>query len=100
MINWESNVNHLGNKLNKKLEDRDDLRKKKGHFIGSVNKMFSNFENVQSAVLLKYFKDIAVVFMDVLYGNLIESVIINYVQLGIKLSGKCGGCHLLHIHVC
>ncbi len=25
MINWESNVNHLGNILNQKLEDGDDL---------------------------------------------------------------------------
>ncbi len=56
LINWESNVNHLGNILNQKLEDGDDLRKKKGHFIGNVNKMFSNFENGQSAVLLKLFQ--------------------------------------------
>ncbi len=56
MINWESNVNHLGNILNQKLEDGDDLRKNKGHFIVSVNKMFSNFENVLSAVLLKLFQ--------------------------------------------
>ncbi len=56
MINCDSNVNHLGNILNQKLEDGDDLRKKKGHFIGSVNKTFSNFENVQSAVLLRLFQ--------------------------------------------
>ncbi len=56
MMHWESNVNHLGNILNQKLEDGDALRKKKGHFIGSVNKMFSKFENVQSAVLLKLFQ--------------------------------------------
>ncbi len=49
-------MNHLGNILNQKLEDGDDLRKKKGHFNGSVNKMFSSFENVQSAVLLKLFQ--------------------------------------------
>ncbi len=35
MINWESNVNHLDNILNQKLEDGDDLRKKQ-HFIGSA----------------------------------------------------------------
>ncbi len=49
-------VNVLVNILNQKLEDGDDLRKKKSHFIGSVNKMFSKFENVQSAVLLKLFQ--------------------------------------------
>ncbi len=36
--------------------DDDDLRKKKGHFIGSVNKMFTNFTNVQSVVLTTLFK--------------------------------------------
>ncbi len=56
MINWKSTVSQLDNILNQKLEDGDDLRKKKGHFIGSVNKMFSNFEKVQSAVLLKLFQ--------------------------------------------
>ncbi len=56
MINWESDINHLGNILNQKLEDGDDLQKTKGHFIGSVNIMFSNFENVQSAMLLKLFQ--------------------------------------------
>ncbi len=55
MINWESNVNHLGNILNLKLQDGDDLQKRKAILFG-VNKMFSNFENVQSAVLLKLFQ--------------------------------------------
>ncbi len=45
-LKWESKVNHLGNILNQRLDDDDDLRKKKGHFIGSVNKIFSNFANV------------------------------------------------------
>ncbi len=49
-LKWESKVNHLGNILNQRLDDDDDLRKKKGHFIGSVNKMFSNFANVHSVV--------------------------------------------------
>ncbi len=39
--------NNLGNILNQRLDDDDDLKKKKGQFIGSVNKMFSNFANVQ-----------------------------------------------------
>ncbi len=52
---WESKVNHLGNILNQRLND-DDLRKKKGHFIGSLNKMFSNFANMQSVVLTTLFK--------------------------------------------
>ncbi len=55
-LKWESKVNHLGNILNQRLDDDDDLKKKKGHFIGSVNKMFSNFANVQSVVLTTLFK--------------------------------------------
>ncbi len=40
----------------RKLEDRNDLQSKKGHFIGSVNKLFLNLENLQSAVMLKLFQ--------------------------------------------
>ncbi len=58
-------MNHLGNILNQKLDEDDDLMKKKCHFIGSVTKMFSNFANVQSVVL----NNTVVVFMVVLYGN-------------------------------
>ena len=55
-LKWESKVNHLGNMLNQKLLDDDDLKKKKGHFVGSVNKMFGNFINLQSAMLIKLLK--------------------------------------------
>ncbi len=34
MINWKSNVNHLGNMLNQKLEDGDDLQKRKAILLG------------------------------------------------------------------
>ncbi len=30
-LKWESKMNHLGNILNQRLNDDDDLRKKKGH---------------------------------------------------------------------
>ncbi len=101
MINWESNVNHIGNILNQKFENGDDLRKKKCHFIGSVNKMFSNFENVQSAVLLKLFQRYCCSFYGCTLWKLDRVVGDNQLlQLGIKLSGMCGDCHLLHIHVC
>ncbi len=53
-LKWESKVNHLGNILNQRLNNDDDLRKKKGHFIGSVNKIFSNFANVQLVVLTTF----------------------------------------------
>ncbi len=49
-LKWESKMNHLDNISNQKLDD-DDLRKKKGHVIGSVNKMFANIANVESVVL-------------------------------------------------
>ncbi len=50
-----SKVNHLGDIQNRKLEDGDDLQQNKGNFIGIVNNMLSNFENLQSAVMLKLF---------------------------------------------
>ncbi len=67
-LKWEPKVNHLGNILNQRMNDDDDLRKKKGHLIGSVNKM-SNFANVQSVVLTTPFKPYCCSFMVVLYGN-------------------------------
>ncbi len=56
VLKWESNVNHLGNILNQRLDDNDDLMKKKGHFIVSIKNMFANFANVQSIVLTTLFK--------------------------------------------
>ncbi len=55
-LKCESKVNHPGNILNRRLDADDDQRKKKGHFIGSVKKMISNFPNVQSIVLTILFK--------------------------------------------
>ncbi len=40
---WESKINHLANTLNQRLDDDNNLRKKKGSFIGCVNKLFANF---------------------------------------------------------
>ncbi len=56
VLSWEKNVNHLGNILNQYLTDSDDIKKKKGHFVGSVNKLMSNFGTVQSPVLVKLFQ--------------------------------------------
>jgi len=56
VLKWKTTINHLGNKMTQRLDDDIDLTKKKSHFVGSVNKMFSNFNNVQSAVLIKLFK--------------------------------------------
>ncbi len=38
-LKLESKVNHLGNIVNQRLDDDDDLRMRKGHFIGSVINM-------------------------------------------------------------
>lgn len=51
LINWGSKVDHLDNILSQKLDDVDDIQRKKCHFIESVNKMFSNFDNLKSAVM-------------------------------------------------
>lgn len=56
ILKWEQKVNHLGNILNYNLKDKDDLSKKKGKFVGSVNKLLSNYGNLQSYIVAKLFQ--------------------------------------------
>ena len=54
-INWDS-VKHLGNYFNRQLSDSNDCMMKHSTFIGSVNKIISNFGHLQVSVLSNIFK--------------------------------------------
>ena len=54
-LKWNTKVDHLGNILTRRLNDNEDIIKKKGSFIGSFNRLMSNFGHVQSAVLKRLF---------------------------------------------
>jgi len=55
IISWHESVRHLGNIVNKSNNNVDDCILKNSVFIGSVNKMLSNFGTLQPAVLCKLF---------------------------------------------
>ena len=55
-INWVDSVKHLGNYFNTQLFDSTDCMMKRSTFIGSVNKLMSNFGHLQAPVLSKIFK--------------------------------------------
>ena len=50
-IKWTTSVKHLGNILNSLLSDENDITLKRGQFIQSVNKLLSQFGNIQSKCL-------------------------------------------------
>ncbi len=66
-ILWEKQVNHLGNILCFNLSEEEDINRKKGAFIGNVNKLFCNFGKLQSEVLIKLFQNYCCSF----YGSVL-----------------------------
>ncbi len=55
-IKWVSEIKHLGNYINDQLSDKLDCSMKCSSFLGSVNKLFSNFAGVDPSVMCKLFK--------------------------------------------
>ena len=55
-IAWVTDVRHLGNYINKSLSDKLDCQQKVSTFIGSVNKLYANFRNLQHDVIVRLFK--------------------------------------------
>lgn len=55
-IAWVEEVRHLGNFINNKLSDKVDCDVKYSSFIGSVNKLLSNFAGIDPIVVAKLFK--------------------------------------------
>jgi hypothetical protein len=54
-INWQDSVKHLGNIVNISNTDNSDCEYKSSIFIGSVNKLLSNFGTVQPDILCNLF---------------------------------------------
>ncbi len=61
---WESKMNHLYYIFNQRLDNNDDLRKKKCHLISGVNKVLANLQ-----CAISYVRNTFVGFIVVLYGN-------------------------------
>ena len=55
-INWVDSVKHLGNYFKTQLSDVSDCMMKRSTFIGSVNKLMTNFGHLHAHVLCKIFK--------------------------------------------
>ena len=54
-IAWANEVKHLGNYVQSNLDDSRDIRYKRSVFIGSVNKLISNFHFVSYEVMCRLF---------------------------------------------
>jgi hypothetical protein len=54
-LDWSNSVKHLGNVVNKYIDDSDDCKSKCGAFIGSVNKLLGNFATLQPTILYNLF---------------------------------------------
>ena len=54
-LEWSDTVKHLGNIVNKDLDDLDDCKLKGGVFIGSVNKLLGNFGKLQPNIVYNLF---------------------------------------------
>ena len=55
-IIWVDSVKHLGNIINKDLNDIDDCKMKCSSFISSFNKLHFSYVNVQPCILSNLFK--------------------------------------------
>ena len=56
IIEWQLNVKYLGNILSHDLSDAADVKRKKGSFIGAVNKLNYVFKNVDSLTKISLFQ--------------------------------------------
>lgn len=80
-ITWVKKAKHLGNIVNDKLSDTDDCMIKCSQFIGSFNKMYSNYSHLCSQSLAQLFKSFCTSF----YG----SCLWNYDSIELKKIITC-----------
>ena len=66
-LSWTDNVRHLGNYMCSNNDDLLDCTRKKYMFIGYVNKLRSNYGNLQHTVLMNLFKSYCCSF----YGSIL-----------------------------
>jgi hypothetical protein len=55
-ISWCINIKHLGTYIDSSLTDKFDCNRKNSAFVGSINKLLSNFYMVQPEILCNLFK--------------------------------------------
>ena len=56
------------------MSDTSDMLKKKGHFVGSVNKLIANYSKLQSNVLCKLFQRYCTSFYGCVLWNLNDAI--------------------------
>ena len=64
-IEWVNQIKHLGNYIDRNLNDSIDCTHKKSIFIGQVNKLCANFGRLQMPVLVRLFETYCCTF----YGS-------------------------------
>ena len=87
-IEWVNQIKHLGNYIDKNLNDIIDYTHTKFIFIGQVNKLCANFGCLQMSVLVRLFKTYCCTF----YGSQmwqINSQAINSVCTSWNKGGRC-----------
>ena len=55
-IEWVNQIKHLGNYIDRNLNDNIDCTHKKSVFIGQVNKLCANFGYLEISVFVRLFK--------------------------------------------
>ena len=73
---WKSKVKHLGNTLNSKLNDKDDIIHKRGCFYQCVNKVIALFSSLPSSIVDNLFHTYCSSFYGSQLRNL-NSVMVN-----------------------
>ena len=75
-IEWVNQIKHLGNYIDRNLNDNIDCTHKKSRFIGQVNKLCANFGYLQMSVLVRLFKTYCCTF----YGSQMWQVNSQYIN--------------------
>ena len=86
-IEWVNQIKHLGNYIDRNLNNNIDCTHKRSIFIGQVTKLCADFGYLQMSVLVRLFKITVVLFMDLKYGKLLVNILTVFVRLGIKMLG-------------
>ena len=55
-MEWVNQIKHLGNYIDRNLNDSIDCTEKKSIFVGQVNKLCANFGCLQMSVVVRLFK--------------------------------------------
>ena len=88
-LSWTDNVRHLGNYMCSNNDDLLDCTRKRSMFIGYVNKLRSNYGNLQHTVLMNLFKSYCCSFYGSILWKFVLKALIKYVNHGMLLFVHC-----------